>query len=190
MKILFLMICCIPLILVIIACSSEKYVVSVNGDKAEVKLINGKNFVGELVCIRDTAIIFATKPVNPLDFPQLFYEPIDKIKSITIQGYDGSGWLTSVILFQTIPAGLLTVAATSVDSDNAIVGLTLIIPAITAILFATSEGVTPQWGDELPISEMENLKKFSRYPEGMSQDVLSMILKQYNQTGITRITRR
>lgn len=191
MKKVILTLCFISLIVIINSCSSGKYVVSENGDKAEVTRKDGYKFVSEIVCIHDTAIIFSTISENRLHVQQLFYEPIDKIKSITIQGYGGSGWIGSVLVFQVLPAALLTVAATSVDSDNAGVGLIFAIPAvITAILFATSEGETPQWNNELPISEIENLKKYSRYPEGMNQEVLSKLLKKYNQTGITRIIRR
>jgi len=178
-------------LLSIIGCSSGKYVVSEKGDIAEITRKDGYKFESELVCIQDTAIIFTTIPSNHKDFPKLFFEPIEEIKSITIQGYDGSGWIGSVLLYQAVPAALLTVAATSVDSDNAGVGLILAIPAlITTILFATSEGEIPQWNDELPISEIENLKKYSRYPEGMNQEVLSILLKKNNQTGITNIIKR
>lgn len=194
MKKIILILCCFSQLLIFIGCSSGKYVVSANGDKTEVTLKDGYKFVSEIVCIQDTAIIFATMPVNPLDFPNLFFEPIQEIKSITIQGYDGSGWGSSVLLFQVIPAALMFGAAASYSEGGSgalAVGLVCAIPAaITAILFATSEGETPQWTKELPISEIDNLKKYSRYPEGMNQEVLSNLLKKYNQTGITRIIKR
>lgn len=190
MKKIFVLIFGFILLIVLSSCSSGKYVVSANGDKAEITRKDGYKFVSEIICIHDTAIIFSTLSENYREIQQLFYEPIENIKSITIRGYDGDGWIASVLLFQTVPAALLTAAAISVDSDNSVVGLSFIIPAITAMLFATSEGEAPQWNDELPISEIDNLKKYSRYPEGMNQEVLSNLLKKYNQTGITRIIKR
>lgn len=194
MKKLILTLCGFFQLLIFISCSSGKYVVSANGDKAEVTRIDGYKFVGEIICIQDTAIIFATLPVNPLDFPQLFFEPIEEMRSITIQGYDGSGWGGSVLIFQVLPAALMFGAAASYSEGGSgalAVGLVCAIPAaITTLLFATSEGETPQWTDKLPISEIDNLKKYSRYPEGMNQEVLSNLLKKYNQKGITRIIKR
>ncbi len=177
------------LLVVLCSCSSGKYVVSANGDKAEVKLINGKEFVSEIVSIQDTLIIFATTPVNPLDFPHLFFEPIEEIKSITIQGYDGSGWGGSVLLFQVLPAALMAGAAASYSEGSGAlaVGLVCAIPAaITALLFSGSDGDTPHWNDEMPIPEIENLKKYSRFPEGMNQEELSKLLKKYNQTELKK----
>ena len=189
MKKIFLMIWCFTSLLILGSCSSGKYVVSANGDKAEIKLMDGRVFVSEIVNIQDTAIIFATIPVNPLDFPHLFFEPIEEIKSITIQGYDGSGWGASVLLFQVLPAALIAGAAASYSEGSGAlaVGLVCAIPAaITALLFSGSAGETPQWNDEMSVSEIENLKIYSRYPEGMSQEKLSKLLKKYNQTELKK----
>ena len=189
MKKIIISIICLTVLSVLGSCSSEKYVVSANGDKAEVKLINGKEFVSEIVSIQDTAIIFATTPANPLDFPHLFLEPIAEIKSITIKGYDGSGWGGSVLLFQVLPAALMAGAAASYSEGSGalLVGLVFAIPAaITALLFSGSAGETPQWNDEMSVSEIENLKIYSRYPEGMSQEKLSKLLKKYNQTELKK----
>lgn len=194
MKKVFALIFNLVLLIVLSSCSSGKYVVSEKGDIAEVTRKDDYRFVSELICIQDTAIIFAIIPVNPLDHPQLVFEPIDEMKSITIQGYDGSGWGGPVLLFQVLPAALMFGAAASYSEGGSgamALGLVCAIPAaITAMLFATSEGETPQWTDKLPISEIDNLKKYSRYPEGMNQVVLSNLLKKYNQTGITRIIKR
>lgn len=190
MKKVFALVFNLVLLIVLSSCSSGKYVVSVRGDIAEITCKDDYKFVSEIISIHDTAIIFSTLSENYRETQQLFYEPIENIKSITIRGYDGSGWLTSVLLFQVVPAALFTAAAVSLDSENSVVGISFIIPAITAMLFATSEGDTPQWNNELPVSELENLKKFSRYPEGMNQELLSNLLKKYNQTGIIRIIRR
>jgi hypothetical protein len=189
MKKVVILIISFALIVVLCNCSSGKYVVSTNGDKAEVKLNNGKEFVSELVSIQDTAIIFATIPVNPLDFPNLFFEPIEEIQSITIQGYDGSGWGGSVLLFQVLPAALIAGAAVSYSEGSGAlaVGLVCAIPAaITALLFSGSAGETPQWNNKMSVSEIENLKKYSRYPEGMSQEELSKLLIRYNLTALEK----
>lgn len=187
MKKLMVMLCGLLTIILFNNCSSGKYVVSENGDIAEVGLKDGREFVSEILIIQDTAIIFATTSSNPYGFPTLFFQPINEIKSINIQGYDGSGWGGSVLLFQVLPAVILTVTAASVSSENVAVGLIFAIPAaVSALLFATSEGETPQWNDELPVSELGILKKYSRYPKGVSVEELTKLLKRYNQTALKK----
>lgn len=189
MKELFLITTCFVLPLVFSSCSSGKYTVSANGDKAEVKLMNGREFESEIVFISDTAIIFATIPDNERDLPKLFYSHKKEIKSITVQGYDGSGWGSAVLLYQVLPAGLLAGAAASYSegSGSVAVGLIFAIPAaITALLFSATDGVAPEWNDEMPLSEIETLKIYSRFPEELSQMELNKLLKSYNQTAIKK----
>jgi len=164
-------------------CSSGGYTVSVNGDKADVQLKSGKNFSAEIVSISDSAVFFASTPASLIELPVLFYSLNRDIKSIEVEGYNSNGWITPVLLFQVLPVGLLTAAATSVHNTNAgIVGLVFMIPAvITSILFISSNGHTPQWNDKQPLEEIESLKIYSRYPRALSEDEINRLLKRYNQ---------
>ena len=159
-----------------------------NGDKADVKFKSGKEFTGELVSISDSAVYLATIPGDYRNSPVLFYLPNNEIKSIEVQGYDGGSWLPWVMLFQVLPAGLLTGAAGSVDGTNvAAVGIISVIPAIiTSICFGTTKEHTPKWNDNLPIEEIKLLKIYSRYPEALNETELNKLLRRYNQKSIKK----
>jgi hypothetical protein len=187
MKKLILSLLCFIQLLLFSKCSSGKYTVSANGDEADVKLKNGKSFSAEIVSITDTAVFFASIPGNVGELPVLFYSLNPDIKSIEVQGYDGSGWLTSVLLFQVVPAGLLAGAAASEGNDAVSIGLTSVIPAIiTTILLASSNGRIPQWNDGQSLEELDSLNIYSRYPAPLSEDKLNRLLKRYNQKTIKK----
>ncbi|MEJ2614018.1 MAG: hypothetical protein P8Z35_03590, partial [Ignavibacteriaceae bacterium] len=108
MKAIIIILVCFVSILNFLGCATSQYTVSANGDKADVKFKSGKEFTGELVSISDSAVYLATIPGDYRNSPVLYYFPNSEIKSIAIQGYDGSSWLPWVMLFQVLPAGLLT----------------------------------------------------------------------------------
>ncbi len=188
MKKLFLTFLSFILLLLLSNCSPGKYTVSANGDEADVELKNGKEFSGEIVSISDTCVFFASLPAAQRELSVLFYSLKQDIKSIKVQGYNGSGWEPWVLLFQVLPAGLLAGAAASVKGPDAVsVGLISAIPAlVTSILLGTSEGDTPQWNDGQPLEELESLKIYSRYPTALSEDELNRLLKRYNQKAIRK----
>ncbi len=185
MKKLFLIFSCFMVSFVLFNCSSPNYLVSEKGDKAEVELKDGKDFSGEIVSISDTSIIFATANENSNTNPILFYSLIKDIKHIAIQGYSGSGWIAPVLIFQVLPAVLLAIASSIEGSNGVGVGVIFAIPAaITSLIFATTEGVTPQWDDSMPLDDIQNLKIYSRYRLGLSRTRMEFLLKMYKQKQI------
>lgn len=176
---------CFLMFLVIVGCSSGNYVVSEKGDIAEIVRLDGYTFNCELISIVDTAIIFSSENQNIL--PKLYYEPLANIKSIKIKGYAGGGWIGPLILFQVIPAALLTGAALSVDSENGGVVTVFIIPIISALLFSGSDEDAPQWTYEQSLESINDLNKYCRYPVGISETLLSELLKQNGQSMLIRI---
>lgn len=190
MKKVIIPFCCLLMFLLIPACSSGSYVVSERGDVAEIVRIDGFSFDCELICVQDTAIIFSTEYQNKNISPKLCYEPLTNIKSIKIKGYNGSGWLAPLLIFQVLPAGLLTGAALSVDSDNGGAVLVFIIPIVSALLFTGSDEDAPQWTNTQPIEVLTDIKKYCRYPLGISAPLMLQLFKQYNQTGLIKIIKR
>lgn len=188
MKKVFLMISCFILSFILFDCSSPKYVVSEKGDKAEVELKDGKDFSGEIVLISDTSIIFSNVAGNSGTGPILFYILNKNIKHISVKGYNGSGWITPVLIFQVLPAALLAIAASSVkytNENNTLIAVILSIPAlVTPIIFALTEGETPHWDDSMPLNEIKKLKIYSRYPLELSPTQMELLLKIYNQKKI------
>jgi len=182
--------CCFLILLLIFSCSSGKYTISESGDVAEIVKTDGYSFDCELIAIEDTAIIFSITNKNKLTITNLYYESLANIKSIKIKGYSGSGWITSIIAFQAVPAALLTGAAISADPDNGGAVLVFVIPIISALLFAGSDEDSPGWTNVQPLENIKDLNKYCHYPLGINESLLSQLLTRYNQTGLMRIIKK
>lgn len=191
MKRLSLTISCLSLLLMLNSCGSGKYTVSPNGDTVDIKLKSGTTFTGEMIFISDTSVVFASIPGDSNEKPVLFYSLNNEIKSISVQGFDGSGWAAPVILLQALPAILLTVTAASVSEsgDVMIMGLIMAIPAvITSILFASTEGDIPQWNDNSNTEDIQSMKIYSRFPEGLNKKDLPVLLDEYKQKNLKKLS--
>jgi hypothetical protein len=188
MKIVVIILSCFILFFYLTSCSSGPYIVSANGDIADVELKSGQKFTSEIVSISDSVIYFASVPDNYLEPPILFYSLVNDIKSIEIQGYDGGSWFPSVLFWQVLPAGLLAGAAASVGNTSAVVvGSIFAIPALfTSVCFGATETQAPRWYSELPREEINSLKSYSRYPETIDKPLLNKLLLKYNQKSIKK----
>ncbi len=191
MKKVFMILLCSTVMFVLINCSSPRYIVSEKGDKANVELIDGRCFSSEIVLISDTAIFFLELPEDTANFPVLFYVNNKDLKSISIKGYNGSGWVAPVLTLQVLPAVLMAIAASSVKDNNyggfnsVGIGVLFAIPAaVTALIFASTEGDTPHWDDSMPLDEIKNLKIYSRYPKGLSMKQMELLIQMNNQKHI------
>lgn len=177
----------------IYGCSLGKYVVSESGDEAEILLKNKNKIEGEIIFITDSTIVFAppeveiTAGVKAALRRPFFYVYKDEIEEIKINGFDGSGWGTSVVLFQVVPVGLLTIAALSFGMDDiGPIFITLIPAGLTSLFFTFSHGETPGWDISKDITEMSLLKIFTRYPMGLSQEDLNKLLAKNGQKEIKK----
>ncbi len=191
MKKLSLALSFLSILLMLNICGSGKYTVSSNGDTVDIKLKSGTTFTGEMIYISDTAVVFSSIPSDSNEKPILFYSLNNEIKSISVQGFNGSGWATPVLLFQALPAILLTATAASyVDGDEILIlGLIVAIPAvITAILFGATEGDTPQWDDNSSTDDIQSLKIYSRYPEGLNKKDRAALLDTYKQKNLKKLS--
>ncbi len=187
MKNLLLLLSCFILSILLFNCSSPKYTVSAIGDKAKVELKDGSEFSGEIVLICDTSIIFSVASEDPETAPVLIYTLNKDIKHISVQGYSGSEWIAPVLIFQVLPAVLLAIAAGSEGMNGVGIGVIFALPAaITTLIFASTEGKTPQWDDSMPQNGIKNLRIFSRYPLYLSRNQMELLLKMYNQKQIRR----
>lgn len=192
MKKLSLTLSCLSLLLILNSCGSGKYTVSPNGDTVDIKLKSGTTFTGEMIFISDTAIVFASIPGASNEKPILFYSLNNEIKSISVQGFEGSGWVAPVLLFQALPAILLAATAASYAEKGEgviMVGLIMAVPAIiTSILFASTEGDIPQWNDDSNTGDIQSLKIYSRYPEGLNKEDLAALLEKYKQKTLKKLS--
>ena len=176
----------LSLIIILTCCSASKYTVSEKGDVAKIKLKDGRQLDAELIAIEDSTIILSLVSSNSSNPSLLISISTNKLKSITIDGYDGDGWISGVLIFQALPVVLLGIAASQVKgTDVTLVTLISAIPAaITAMLFAASDRTNPHWNDTMSLSELNKLKIYSRHPGKFTFDKQQIILKDYGQKDI------
>jgi hypothetical protein len=192
MKKLSLTLSCFALLLILNSCGSGSYTVSPKGDTVDIELKSGTKFTGEMIFISDTAVVFASIANDPRQTSRLFYSLNSDINSISIQGYDGSGWATPVIIFQGVPTILFAAAALShmnLEGGALLLSAVLAIPTIiTAILFSATEGDTPQWNRWSNTGNLESLKIYSRYPEGLNEKDLQILLDMCKQKSLKKLS--
>ena len=174
------------LLLFLYGCASSSYTISRFGDKATLTFVTGDEFTCELISVLDSTIIFTPLPEHHYDYtlqPQTLYQiSKNEVKSITIQGFDGKSWGTSVILMQAVPLGMIIASALSVDMDVGPVIKVFGVPLLlTAAFFAVSNGETPSWSYEDSLKAISDLNIYSRYPNGLSLQNIDTLLKKSKQ---------
>lgn len=183
-------------ILIFIVCAiictgcSTGYVVSEHGDEADAVLNNGIRFTAEIFVINDSSVIFSKLQHPEIGKPLMFYAYKQDIASITIKGYDGESWFPYVLIFQVIPAALLTAAYVSVNkSDDATsVAFAALAPAfVTSLFFAGSDVPAPEWNNKSPVDKFDDLKIYAKFPEGLSDEQLEQMLNNLRIKEIPKI---
>ncbi len=189
LKVLFIAVIAVSFI----KCTTSQYTVQNKGDIAEIDIVNpNSSSVGtfnidvEIVIVTDTSIIAIQYNDNiPIESQvgKVIEIPFNKIKDIEILGYSNTGWVLPVILFQVVPAIILTITAITVNSENASIIAPLLIPAaLTSLLFAVSDTEAPSFEGTNLFQEKEKLKLYAKYPNGLSSDNFEKLLYNYGQT--------
>lgn len=189
LKVLFIAVIAVSFI----KCTTSQYTVQNKGDIAEIDIVNpNSSSVGtfnidvEIVIVTDTSIIAIQYNDNiPIESQvgKVIEIPFNKIKDIEILGYSNTGWVLPVILFQVVPAIILTITAITVNSENASIIAPLLIPAaLTSLLFAVSDTEAPSFKGTNLFQEKEKLKLYAKYPNGLSSDNFEKLLYNYGQT--------
>lgn len=176
-----------------IRCGLTKYTISEYGDEATITLKNENNINCEIICFCDSSLIFT--PIMKTNHGSksqlgLFYRMKYKdIFSISIAGFNGDGWGTTVFLMQVVPAGLLAISASSVGTGALSVFAMSCIPAIlTSLFFLSSEGETPEINFYTGSPEIDKMRIYARYPQGLNDEEMKALLKKSSQMNISEYT--
>jgi hypothetical protein len=162
------------------ACGPSQYVLTPKGDTANIQTKTGLRFTGELLCIQDSSVyLIRGEPES-----KVIRLPILDVRHIEIEGYANRRWVPSVIFFQAIPTILITVVASNVDVDlTEPVLLIFGVPTlITYVAFEASTPAKPQSDNPKSIEDIQGLRKYTRFPQGLTDTQFQMILQRHNQT--------
>jgi hypothetical protein len=167
-------------------CSSSQYTVSSRGDEALIYLKDNSELKCELVSLQDSVLIISPaseKTFNYLTLPSGYYFlKLEDIDSVSVHGYNSGGWTTAVIMFQVLPAGLLTIAASSADAEVFGVFAIASIPAIvTTLFFLGSEQEAPGVKNKTGFGDLEKIRIYCRYPRKLEKHEMRKLLNLSSQ---------
>jgi hypothetical protein len=177
----------LSVLIILTGCASGIKEISFEGDQAEIILRNKSTFDAELLMVSDSGlfVIRALTPpkVRNLKCDKIFFLPYVEVFQVRVEGYTNHGWVAPVIIFQAVPAVLFTTAAYSAGAELNSTGALILfgIPALTAILFASSEPDPPGYTGNITEDQKKELQKYTRYPGGLTDMQFGLLLKKHGR---------
>jgi hypothetical protein len=151
---------------------------------------------GELVAVNDSCLIIYREPNVPVSFnPNRYYHSeffeigLEDLASVKIEGYSNNRWKWSLVAFEVVPTVLMGVAMAQAEAEN--IGPALCILSLPTLLNLAifSSSTPPSPGVELPLTKekLEELKKYARFPQGLSGDQFDRLLRMNSQDRVRKI---
>lgn len=169
------------------ACASQNTLsVKATGDTAEIVMMrNNAKFIVELLAVQDNSLLFNHSTSNE----KIVSANLDDLQRITIKGYTNRKWIIPLVLFEVVPAVLLGVAASQagVDNPGGVFLISLIPAMINYFVFEISTPNQPKFNNPFSTSDLRTLKKYARFPQGLTPDQLDQLLRINNQTRIRQL---
>lgn len=174
------------------SCSLVNLTPKPSGDMATIKTKTGKTYKGEFLFTKENNIyLFLGKSLDDNRFSTskiIAKANISEITSFKIEGYSNKKWILSVVLFEVVPAALLTIAASIAEADVGGVLAISSIPAIlTTSLYLGSTPASPHLTERDMLYKLKEFSKYARFPQGLNDDQLNSFMKIYGITEIKAI---
>ena len=174
--------------LILIGCSSI-FELRHTGDVLELPYA-GEEIHCELLAVTDSMLYLIptadNDPALGLVAGMIYEAPPVLFPRGEVQGYMNRSWLTPVLLFQLLPTVMLTIEA--FDYDKETFGLNYMLPAIGVIgminlwVFHDGSNDPPEFTRALTPEEMQLLRRYARYPQGLTAEQLELLLSVRKQT--------
>ena len=180
------------LVVLCFSCAPKMATLQPTGDIAQIKIDTEEIITGQLLTIDIHDIYLQVDrgiQNSELVSKGLIYNiSTDCIESITIEGYTNDNWIAPLILLEVIPIGLLGAAAASVeDVDPIRVIAVLSMPAFLNYLFLKNAHSAPKVAAPFTELNMSELKKYARFPQGLTPTQLTTLLATINQAEILEL---
>ena len=172
-------------LITLIACIPETRNLAPTGDTAEIKTKDNQLYTGELLMVDESAIIMQIKSGQNDKNEGIYKFPRNKIQYIKIEDYVNTKWQGAILGFEVVPIVLLFIAAAAADVESPAGIAILFIPVlINYAIFAASTPAPPGVQDPFPTEQLVELKKYSRFPQGLNEELLNSFLSINNQDKI------
>ncbi len=175
----------IIIIIIQVACIPETRNLVPAGDRAEIKTKSDMLYRGEFLMVDEDAVVMRMDSGQTGISDDIYSFPIDKIQYIKIDNYTNYKWQGAILGFEVVPILLLFLTATvsGVGEPNHIA--ILLLPLLVNYgIFAASTPAPPGVEDPFPAEQLLELKKYSRFPQGLTEEQLQSLLSIQKQDKI------
>jgi hypothetical protein len=167
-------------VIIFCTCTSSVRVLKASGETAILTLNNDTQYVGELITVTDTTLFF-----NYLG--TIFQVPFSEVKNVYVKGYSLKGQkVGATVLLMLIDGTIVVLGITSGNlwwsfAFGALIPLTL-------ITFRTSDPKV-DFSPSLTDNDLEQLRLYCRYPQGLAQEQWEDLLSYYQQDDFKSLSR-
>lgn len=184
----FLVLLLILIVPAISGCAALEQFAKTEGDTVSLSLDTG-TVVGELFAIDDSLVYVIpgrrTSSGHVALVRRLVGVDPSLIQSIKINGYVDHSWIAGVVILEVIPAFLMGFASGSVSEgtsfDAAVTGVLLLPAVLTAGLFLSIAKSAPKAEAPMTSEKLHELRKYARYPLGVSESHLEQYRNRIGQ---------
>lgn len=157
------------------SCAPSGYLASEYGDEAEITMKMNRSMKAELLTVTDTMIYVLNKN-NILGISN------KNLKEVKFKKYaDDYSWVIGVSLYEVLPSLIISTLALNMDAEfGATFAITIIPAVVSSALFVVSSAKS-SYDNFKYASDVFELKKFSRYPGGITDTQMENLLKFYGQ---------
>lgn len=178
-------------LLLYFSCAPQIKDLKATGDMAEVVFRDRRKLTCELLALTDSSIYVLRKGAK---LPSIYYGEVVEIyfrdlRSIAIRGYTNKKWIGAIIAFEVVPAALFAIAAASADADGmgTAIGIMSLPVLLNFAVFSASTPPTPGVKNFYSTGQSKRLRKYARFPQGLTQDQLKQLLEESKQDEIHRL---
>jgi hypothetical protein len=158
---------------------SRKVDLSPEGQGIRIDLKSGHRVDGELLSFQDGVLYVVDKSEG---HPRIIEIASADLVSASIRGLANTKWIGFVIGLEVVPVAIF-VGELAAHTTWALGGaLLLSLPVIlTTGLFATNRAGIPSFRVGMETVTAADMRKYARFPQGLSPDLLDELLRQYGQ---------
>ncbi len=159
---------------------SRKADLSPEGQGIRLALKSGLRVDGELLSFQDGLFYVIDKSEG---HPRIIEIASADLISASIRGLTNTLWIGYIIGLEVAPAAIFIGELAEHTHDAGMGALLLSLPAIlTTLIFATNRAGSPSFQTEgKGTVTAADMRKYARFPQGLSPDLLAELLRQYGQ---------
>lgn len=151
----------------------------------------GQDIQCELLAVSDSMMYLIptadNRPATGLEAGKIYAAPPYIFRSGDVQGYSNRSWLTPFLIFQVVPLIMYTIEAAYYQQDHTTAALVLPVifgtfTLLEFVLLHLESNDPPGFERVLAPEELQFLRKYTRYPQGLTAEQLTLLLAVRNQT--------